>query len=283
MLIYRIVIGKIWENYDLIHYFKRGRMAKTTEKIQAAVPLVDTVLKALEILDCFTTHENELSLNQLCERSGLYKSRVHRLCGTLIKAGYLSRISRTHYSLGPKLMVLGKVYEKSNSLKSVASPIMKRLSLETGESTALFALDGAKGICMAREMGSSRLVFSINEGDTMELTYTAAGRVLLAYNASEFVDKTVVKANQTQDKTIDPDQFRQELENIRQSGYCVDDQQSEEGLAAIAAPIFDYENKVTAALVVVGPAFRFSADRRQVQLEKLLTASHEISRLMGDS
>ena len=258
-------------------------MTNTTEKSQAAVPLVDTVLKALEILDCFTTHENELSLNQLCERSGLYKSRVHRLCGTLIKAGYLSRISRTHYSLGPKLMVLGKVYEKSNSLKSIASPIMKRLSLETGESTALFALDGTKGICMVREMGSSRLVFSINEGDTMELTYTAAGRVLLAHNASEFAEKAVLRVNQSQHKDIDPVQFSQELEDIRENGYCVDDQQSEEGLAAIAAPIFDYENKVTAALVIVGPAFRFSAERRQVQLKKLLAASHEMSRLMGDS
>mgnify|MGYP000214997066 CR=1 FL=1 len=91
---------------------------KTVEKKTTAVPLVDAVSKALELLDCFNIHETELSLNQLCDKSGLYKSRVHRLCGTLIASGYLVRTSRTNYRLGPKLMVLGKVYEKTNSLRS---------------------------------------------------------------------------------------------------------------------------------------------------------------------
>ncbi len=257
-------------------------MSKMTETKAAAVPLVDAVLKALEILDCFNTHETELSLNQLCDRSGLYKSRVHRLCGTLIKSGYLVRTSRTHYCLGPKLMVLGKVYEKSNSLKSIATPFMKQLTLDTGESTALFAVDGVKCICMAREMGSSRLVFSINEGDVMELSPSAAGRVLLAYTEPDFVHKVLARAQKIHPH-IDTEKIRNELELVRQQGYCVDDQESEEGIAAIAAPIFDYENKVPAALVIVGPAFRFTQDSRQEQLARLLAVSAEISRLMGES
>ncbi len=257
-------------------------MSNTTKEKIPAVPLVDTVLKALEILDCFSTHETELSLNQLCEKSGLYKSRVHRLCGTLMKSGYLVRTSRTHYCLGPKLMVLGKVYEKSNSLKSIASPLMKRLTLETGESTALFAVDGAKCICMAREMGSSRLVFSIQEGDVMELTPSAAGRVLLAYTEPDFVNKVLTRAKKN-NSDVDVEELKKELERVRQQGYCVDDQQSEEGISAIAAPVFDYENKVPAALVIVGPAFRFTRDRRQEQLARLLEASMEMSRLMGES
>ncbi len=261
-------------------------MSKITDKKTAAVPLVDAVLKALEILDCFNTNETELSLNQLCEKTGLYKSRVHRLCGTLIKSGYLVRTSRTNYRLGPKLMVLGKVYEKSNSLKSIAAPFMKKLTLETGESTALFVVDGTKSICMAREMGSSRLVYSINEGDYMELTPTAAGRVLLAYAENDFINKVLSKTKHTRftDNTkVDVEEIKKELELIRQHGYGLNDQEREEGIAAIAAPVFDFENKVPAALVVVGPAYRFSAERRSEHLRKLLDASHEMSRLMGES
>jgi len=52
--------------------------------------------------------------------------------------------------------------------------------------------------------------------------------------------------------------------------------------AAIAGPLFDYENKVPAALAIVGPAFRFTEDRRQEFLGKLLEASGEMSRLMGE-
>lgn len=257
-------------------------MSNTTEEKIPAVPLVDTVVKALEILDCFSTQETELSLNQLCDKSGLYKSRVHRLCGTLIKAGYLVRTSRTHYCLGPKLMVLGRVYEKTNSLKSIAAPLMKRLTLEVGESAALFAIDGVKCICMAREMGSSRLVFSINEGDIMELIPSAAGRVLVAHTEPDFVNK-VLERVQKSNPTVDTEKIKQELDWVREHGYCVDDQESEEGISAIAAPVFDYTNKVPAALVIVGPAFRFTEDRRQEQLGKLLEATTEMSRLMGES
>ncbi len=97
-------------------------------------------------------------------------------------------------------MVLGKIYEKSNSLRSIAAPpLMQQLTRETGESTALFVVDGHRCICMAREMGSSRLVYSINEGgDYMELTPTASGRVLLAYADDDFVEAVLSKAELVQ-------------------------------------------------------------------------------------
>ena len=137
--------------------------------------LVDAVVRAMEIMDCFSLQETEFSLNELCERTGMYKSRVHRLCGTLLATGYLVKTSRANYRLGPKVMVLGKAYEQTNSLRTIAAPFMKDLSNETGLSSALFVLDGMKCICMAREMGLTRLVYAMNEGEYMELTPTAAG------------------------------------------------------------------------------------------------------------
>jgi DNA-binding IclR family transcriptional regulator len=260
--------------------------SKTAEKKTTAVPLVDAVTKALEILDCFTAHETELSLNQLCDKTGLYKSRVHRLCGTLITAGYLVRTSRTNYRLGPKLMVLGKVYEKTNSLRSIAAPFMRRLTETTGESTALFVIDGMKCICMAREMGSSRLVYSINEGDFMELHPTAAGRVLLAYADEKFTEKVLSNSEMvrfTAATLVDRNQIKKELSEIRERGYAVNIEGREQGIAAIAAPVFDFENKVPAALAIVGPTHRFSDENSIVMLESLLNATREMSRLMGES
>jgi DNA-binding IclR family transcriptional regulator len=259
---------------------------KTNELKTTAVPLVDAVTKALEILDCFSAHETELSLNQLCEKTGLYKSRVHRLCGTLITSGYLVRTSRTNYRLGPKLMVLGKVYEKTNSLRSIAAPFMKRLSDTTGESTALFVIDNMKCICMAREMGSSRLVYSINEGDFMELYPTASGRVLLAYADEKFTEKVLSRADLvrfTPATIVDKNEIKKELEAIRKRGYALNKEEREHGIAAIAAPIFDFENHVPAALAIVGPVHRFNGENSQVLLAALLNATREMSRLMGES
>ena len=260
-------------------------MPNTDNSNSPAVPLVDTVLKAMEILDCFNTRETELSLNQLCEKTGMYKSRVHRLCNTLIAAGYLVRTSRSNYRVGPKVMALGKVYEKSNSLISIATPLMKTLSEQTGESTALFVIDKMKCICMAREMGSSSLVYSINEGDQMELLPTAAGRVLLAYADEGFTKKVLIEVNPvsfTPSTIVDKDVIRKELKEIRKCGYAVNIEGREEGVAAIAAPVFNHENRVPATLVIVGPVQRFNADKQEAMLQFLLNATREASRLMGE-
>ncbi|MGD8352598.1 MAG: IclR family transcriptional regulator [Pseudomonadota bacterium] len=250
-----------------------------------AVPLVDTVIKALAILDCFNTRETELSLNQLCEKTGMYKSRVHRLCATLIAAGYLVRTSRTNYRVGPKLMALGKVYEKSNSLTSISGPLMRSLSQKTGESTALFVIDKMRCICMAREMGSSRLVYSINEGDNMELLPTASGRVLLAYADEQFTERVLSEVDSvrfTAATIVDKDEIRKELLRIRKRGYALNIEGREKGIAAIAAPIFDHDNRVPAALAIVGPVHRFTDGEQESMIGSLLEVTREISRLMGE-
>ncbi len=251
-----------------------------------SVPQVDSVSKALQILDCFTSRTAELPLKELCLQTGLYKSRVHRLCATLLKAGYLVRSSRTNYCLGPKVLALGKTYEKTNSLRSVASFHMKQLAEETGESTVLYLLDNYKCMCLAREMGASRLIFSISEGDYSEPTPTAAGRVLLAFSDPAIVDRILAAAPKTpftsRTKTKIED-IKKDLQQIRKQGYGIDDQELEDGIAAIAAPIFDYENKLSAALAVAGPAYRFTSDYKKEVLTRLLHTAGKISLMLGNA
>lgn len=248
---------------------------------KAETQLVDAVARALEILDCFSKHQTELSLNQLCEKTKMYKSRVHRLCGTMLATGYLVKTSRSNYRLGPKLMVLGKVYENTNSLRSIAAPFMRRLSSETGQSTALFVIDGTECICMAREIGSARLVYTINEGDNMTLAPTASGRVFLAFGDDAFTEKVLKKASKVQ--SFDLVETRNALADIREKGYAINKKGIEEGTAAIAAPIFDFDHNVAAALAIVGPTHKFSDNQCDDMLKSLIAATNEMSRLMGES
>jgi len=249
-----------------------------------AVPKVDTVARALEILECFTTGEPEQTLKQLCEKTGLYKSRVHRLCRTLLDCGYLVRTSYSSYRLGPKLLVLGKVYERTNTLVSISRPIMSQLADSAGESAALFALEGDRSICLAREYGPSRLFFAINEGDFMHLHATAIGRVLLAYAPAEFRNRILGGSREaiTPSTITDEEWLKRECGAILGRGYSISREEREPGVAAIAAPIFDFENKVPAALCLVGPVQRFSDENLPGMIEKLLAATRDISRLMGE-
>jgi DNA-binding IclR family transcriptional regulator len=161
-------------------------------------------------LDCFTVAEPELSLKQLSEKTGLYKSRIIRLCGTLAAHGYLIRTPAATYKLGPKLMILGKVYERTNPLTAVARPIMKELSALTGESTKLFVIEGTKRLCLVREKGPSPLQYAINEGETQAIYAGAGGKLFLAF-APEAFQKEIIRRNREKftDATItDPKRFK---------------------------------------------------------------------------
>ncbi|UCG37955.1 MAG: IclR family transcriptional regulator [bacterium] len=264
---------------------KKSQSGHSSGRSRPSVPRVDTVARALGILECFTTGEPEQTLKQLCEKTGLYKSRVHRLCRTLLECGYLVRTSYSSYRLGPKLLVLGKVYERTNTLVSISRPIMSRLALSTGESAALFALEGERSICLAREYGPSRLFFAINEGDYMQLHATAIGRVLLAHAPAQFRDsilsgrlESITPATITDRKWLEG-----ECKAILERGYSVNREEREPGVAAVAAPIFDFDRKVPAALSLVGPVQRFSDQALPGMVEKLLEATRQISQLLGES
>ena len=132
---------------------------------------IDTVAKALCLLDCFTAEEPELSLKQLSEKTGLYKSRIIRLCGTLAANGYVIRTTAGTYKLGPKLMILGKVYERANPLTAVARPIMKDLSALTGNRPSLgesVQVEARDTVTLAPELVRMTL--------NMAMTHTDAGR-----------------------------------------------------------------------------------------------------------
>ncbi len=257
---------------------------KDKKKNKTSVPIVDSLATALHILDYFTLREPELSLRELSEKSGLYKSRIHRLCGTLVVLGFLTRMPSSSYRLGPKLMTLGKIYENTNSLVTISRPIMKLLAESTGESVALFSLDGETSFCLAREYGSSRLVFSIQEGDNMDLHASATGRVLMAYGPEELSEKILNRTTLekfTSETITNPKKIKDQLSAIRKCGYAINRGEEELEVAAIAAPIFNYESKVKSALAIVGPVQRFSMNRENEIVQNLLGATRKISVLLG--
>jgi len=257
---------------------------KDKRKNKTSVPIVDSLATALLILDYFTIREPELSLRKLSEKSGLYKSRIHRLCGTLVALRFLTRMPSSSYRLGPKLMTLGKIYENTNSLVTISKSIMKQLADVTGESVALFQLDGETCFCLAREYGPSRLVFDIQEGENMELHASAAGRVLMTYGPKELSEKVFGHAKLekfTSETITNPKILAKKFSGIRQRGYEINRGERELEVAAIAAPIFNYEGKVESTLTVVGPVQRFSKDREAEIVHNLLSASRKISELLG--
>lgn len=257
---------------------------KDKQKNTSSVPIVDSLATALRILDYFTTREPELSLRELSEKSGLYKSRIHRLCATLVALGFLTRMPSSSYRLGPKLMALGKIYENTNTLVTLSRSVMRRLADSTGESVALFQLDGETSFCLAREYGSSRLVFSIQEGDNMDLHASAAGRILMTFGPKELSEKILSSSKLekfTSETITSPKKLAKELSEIEKRGYAINRGERELEVAAIAAPIFNHESQVESTLAIVGPVQRFTKERESEIVKHLIEATQKISEMLG--
>ena len=246
---------------------------------------IESVDKALGILECFSDSDQELSLKQLSEKTGLYKSRILRLCGTLMAHGFLIRQEGSLYRLGPKLMMLGKVYERSNTLISIARPILRELASITGESAKLFVIQGSKRVCLVREKGTYPLSYHVEEGESFELYAGAAGKSLLAYSSREFRDQVLgerVLQRLTPTTIVERSRLEKEFAAIRERGYATSNGEIFPEVSGMAAPVFDHENRVCAALTIAGPSQRFTEERRQEMRDSLLAAARRLSQLLGN-
>ncbi len=244
---------------------------------------IESVDKALSLLKCFTDTRPELALKELSERTGLNKSRILRLCGTLASHGFLIRKKGSLYSLGPSLLMLGKIYERSHSLVSLARPIMKDLALLTGESVKLFVIEEKQRICLARELGPSPLHYAIREGECLSLLAGAGGKVLLAYAPEKFREEILQQGLErvTPATIVKKEQLLSELTKIREQGYAISNGELVYEVGGLAAAIFNYDNQVVAALTIAGPIQRFSEAFRQQKLQDLLDSGKRLSALLG--
>ena len=178
-----------------------------------------------------------------------------RLCGTLVLYRYLIRLPSSKYMLGPKLLILGNVYEKSNTMISLARPILRELSRITGESSALYALEGLYRLCLAEQEGSLPVRYVMTEGRSLDLYAGAGGKALLAYAPETTRDEILKKLTfkrLTESTITDRHKLIEEFETIRQKGYALSLGERIPELAAMAVPVYDSNRQVCAVLSIGG-------------------------------
>ncbi len=245
---------------------------------------VGAVLKALDLLDSFQTQPT-LSLKELIDLSGLNRSRVMRLAGTLEARGYLRLEPVTgHYRLGSRLLTLGKLFELNNTFISLARPALKRLVQKTGESATLYAIDGYERVALAREHGTHEVRFSVTEGGRSELYAGAAGKVLLAHAPPEVaagVLKAGVMRRLTPGTVVDPTRLTAQLKTIHRQGWAFSKGDRVTDAWGVAAPVFGHDGRARAAIGVAGPINRLTQQMRTQTVEAVTEVAQDLSRDLG--
>jgi Transcriptional regulator len=140
---------------------------------------VVAVERALSVLDCFKPGAERLSLADFDARLPLHKTTIFRLLNSLARCGYVVREPDGRYALGPRVLYLGRVYERSFNLSNVVMPVLERLSAQTGESAAYYVEAGQDGhrLCLFRHQPHEGLHSQVLAGSVMPPDESSTGRV----------------------------------------------------------------------------------------------------------
>jgi IclR family KDG regulon transcriptional repressor len=247
---------------------------------------VQSLERALDVLDCFTFQDRELTLSDIAQKTAMSKATAKRLVSNLTARSYLHQDPATkRYRLGMRLLELGGIIFSSISLRKASSYPMSRLQNQTGATVLLGVKMDDQLVGVDKREGQGLMRISSDIGWRRPLHYGMLGMVLMSFLDSKDV-KTILKKAPLQPYTThaitDEDAFSLRLETIRRQGYILERGEAVEGFIGIAAPIRDYSRQVIAAL---GVALTENGLTAKEDLDKVITlvvkACDEISGEMG--
>lgn len=212
---------------------------------------VEAVERALSIIECFSAKERELTLTEISKLTGLYMSTILRLCGSLERYGYIVRLTKGQFRVGPSLWRLGSLYSQGYEQAEVIRPRLREIVEATKETATFYVREGSDRVCLFRETSPQSLRYDLDEGVRLTMERGASAHVLRAYCA----------------------EARPEDEVIRQAGFVISDGERTPNVTAVAVPVLDSAGKLRGALGVSGPTFRFDAAAKERALCALRNAA----------
>lgn len=246
--------------------------------------IVQSIERALSVLEELAKEGGELGVTELAQRLKLNKSTVHRLLSVLLKFNYVDKDPQTKkYRLGMKPLYLGGVILDRLDLRREAHELLKRLAAEVNETVHLVIPDNYMALYIDKIDSNQTFRMRSQIGWYVPLHATAVGKVILAFSSREYLEKVIEKGLQacTPNTITDPKKLIEHLKEVRRLGYAVDNEENEPGVRCVAAPIFDYKNKVIAALGISGSVLTVTPERVPFLAGKAKEYALEVSRRMG--
>jgi IclR family transcriptional regulator, pca regulon regulatory protein len=240
---------------------------------------VQSLDRGLAVIRAFGPDREKLSLSEVARATGLTRAAARRFLLTLVKLGYMRSDGR-EFSLRPRVLELGYAYLSGLALPEVAAPHLEELVARLHESSSISVLDGHHVVYVARVPTKRIMTVAISVGTRFPLYATSMGRVLLAAMSEEELERYLAEAafeSFTGRTVTDPDRLRTIVHEVARQGYAIVDQELEEGLRAVAAPIRGSADVGTASINVSAHASRVSlAVMRSEILPALLRTASQI-------
>jgi DNA-binding IclR family transcriptional regulator len=245
---------------------------------------LSSVTSALRVLKVVSEEEIELGISSIAKRLGLAKSTVHRLAVTLAAEGFPEQNpDNGRYRLGLALFERGILVRRRMDVSNLGLPLLAALRDRTQETVHLailaqtsimylYNLESAQAIGMRSYLGARKPAFC-----------TAEGRVLLAFSPPEVVAAVLKeKLEPRTAKTVtDPKALLRTLDEVRNSGYAIDDEESEVGMRGVAAPVRDIGGSVVTAVGLAGPIQRLTKKELRGLVPQVVATADAVSARLG--
>jgi len=246
---------------------------------------VQSVDRIVTILSLLSNAGKGLGITELYTACDLPKSTLHRTLNSLMEHGFvLQDVESKKYRLGPTVLRLGSSYLMQNDLRSYARSYLEQLGAELNETVYLTILQDDTAICVDTFGASRNLNYFVHIGREMPFNTTAAAKVILAYQPQELIKKVIYSkklCKLTAKSIVDPDCLFHHIIEIKERGYGICEEEMEEGVTAIAAPVWNWGNQVMASVAVIGPSVRLHGELQKNIIEKIKLVADNISRELG--
>ncbi|WZL72202.1 IclR family transcriptional regulator [Clostridiaceae bacterium 35-E11] len=240
---------------------------------------ITMVDRAFEILEYISNRDKSVGISQIAHELDLPKANIFRILNTLHKWNIVERSHNDKYDLGKGLIKYGNKAKERIDLISIASPIVKNLSLEIGETVNIgIQYEGNVLTVYSEEGESSSLVSKLIP--ISPLNCSSMGKIFLAHFTNEEIMKYFQTSNlekRTINSIVAVEDYLKIRNTILEENIAFDHEEYEYGLTCIAAPIKSIDGRVIAAISVSGPTSRLKFKGMKKIKDKLIDSANTIS------
>ena len=237
----------------------------------------------MKILLVFTPYNQEMGTVEISKKLGFHKATVSRILLALIRYGFLQQNPQTKkFMLGPSITSLGWTINHflNTNLVHIAKPYIDELRNTLKETIVLEVLAGKSTVMAYIAEGPQRVRIAGTIGDRIPIHAAAGAKAILAFSSPEVRDNFIINGAMprfTPNTITDPEMFQLQLQDIRRQGFSFDNEEIDIGINAVGAPIFNYEEKPVAAVVLAGPSPRVTWDSDSPIVARLKDTAARIS------
>lgn len=246
---------------------------------------IGSVIKAVEIMEELAKSEEGLGVTEISNSLNYGVSATYHLLNTLKLCNIIEQDKKTKkYRIGFALFRISRMAKRQNVLANLSQPYLDRLREIVGETTNLTVLDGSDVSYIAQSESTKLLKMFTQLGAKIPLYCTGGGKVLLAFQPKKVQDLILTKTNfekYTKNTISCPEDFIKELEVIKKQGYGIDNEEREEGVTCIAAPVFDCFGEAIASISISGPTNRLVEKQIPNIIKDVLDIAAELSNSLG--